>query len=110
MLKVSVKVQTKNTLYWFIKCQTRVNTPKGAKTSLALNETQEIGVIQILYHLWACKTSGKKLLTLYAKTTNEKIQPTDNSCGKIFWRNVGTCDNQQCNLKEMGQTMQLFYD
>lgn len=29
---------------------------------------------------------------------------------KLFWRNVGTCDNQQCNLKEMGQTMQLFYD
>ena len=47
MLMVSVKGST-NTLYWFIECQTHV---KGAKTSLALNETHEIGVIQILNHL-----------------------------------------------------------
>ena len=50
MLMVSVKGST-NTPYWFIECQTHVSMPKGAKTSLALNETHEIGVIQILNHL-----------------------------------------------------------
>ena len=51
MLRVSVEVRTKNILYGFIECQTHVRMPNGAKTSLALNETHEMGGIQILNYL-----------------------------------------------------------
>ena len=44
MLGGSMEVWTKNILYRFIEDQTRFGMPRGAKMSLALNETYYVGL------------------------------------------------------------------
>ena len=47
MLGGSVEVWTKNIVYWLIKGQTR-GTPRGTKTSLALNELKQVALYSTL--------------------------------------------------------------
>ena len=67
-----MEVCTKNILYRFIEGQTHFGMPRGAKTSLALNDPK-IGCssFKFKHSLRACTASGKFFIQTVCKLTNE---------------------------------------
>ena len=56
-----------------LKVKTHFGMPRGAKTSLTLDELEEVARhSDSKNYLQACTTSGRELLSLYAETTNRK--------------------------------------